>query len=103
MEKELGVCIENGKTMSQQGALVARKANDILGYIKKSVARMSRDIPPSLLCSDEASSGALCPLLSSSLQEGQGTARKRTAKPYQDDYWTKTCLLQRKDEGLGTL
>ncbi|PKU48716.1 hypothetical protein llap_1040 [Limosa lapponica baueri] len=37
-EKDLGVLVNNRMTMSQQYALVAKKANGILGCIKKSVA-----------------------------------------------------------------
>ncbi|PKU47414.1 hypothetical protein llap_2316 [Limosa lapponica baueri] len=38
VEKDLGVLVYNRMTMSQQCALVAKKANGILGFIKKSVA-----------------------------------------------------------------
>lgn len=40
-------------------ALVAKKANDILGCIKK-------NYPPPLLCSSKAASGVLCTVLCSS-------------------------------------
>ena len=53
--------------MSWQCALVAKKAGGILGCIEKSVAsRARRFLPSALLCSDEATSGILCPSLSSS-------------------------------------
>jgi len=38
------VLVDNKLAMSQQRALVAKKANSILGGIKKSVASRSRDI-----------------------------------------------------------
>ena len=60
MNKDLSVLVNYRLSMRQQCALAAKKADDILGYIKKSVASRLREV--------------LCPVLGSLVHEKQGTS-----------------------------
>ncbi|CAM5098404.1 unnamed protein product, partial [Eretmochelys imbricata] len=85
-EKDLGVTVYEKVDMSQQCALVAKKANGILGFISRGIASRSRDvIVPPLFDTGEASSGVLCPVLGPTLPEGCGKIGKSPAEGNKDD------------------
>ena len=44
MEKDLGVLVHNRLAVSQQCAFVAKKANAILGYIRKEHSQQVREV-----------------------------------------------------------
>ena len=78
-EKDLDALVGAVLSMSPQCALVAKKANGILGCITGGqwdynyngilVASRSKEVILSLLCPGQARSGAWCPVLGFSVQE----------------------------------
>ena len=65
-EKDLGVLVVTKLNMNQQCALAAKKANGILGCIRRSIASRPREVNPSpLLSTGEATPVVLCPVLGS--------------------------------------
>ena len=73
MEKDPGVLVDKGLAVSQQCAPVAKKkADGMLGCIKKSLASRTREITlPCLLCLGEAACGVLCPVLGTEIWKKQ--------------------------------
>ncbi|GAB0185743.1 mitochondrial enolase superfamily member 1 [Grus japonensis] len=93
-EKDLGVLVDNKLSMNQQCALVAKKANGVLGCPKKSMASMLREVILSVYSAlVKATSGISCPVLGSPAQERQGTTGKSPAEGYKDDEGTGASLI----------
>ena len=63
MGKDLGVLEDEKLNMSKHSALAARKANSILGCIKRWVDSREREVTVALCSPYKAPSGVLCPCL----------------------------------------
>lgn len=71
--------------MSQQCALVAKKAEGMLGCIRKCCQQARGGDPASLLGLTEATRGALCPVLASPVPEGNRATGASSEEGYGDD------------------
>ena len=70
VERDLDVLVDDKLTMSQQCARVAKKADGVLGCLKKSCGQQVKGgSPPPLLCPSDVPFAVLCQVLGSPVQE----------------------------------
>ena len=94
LQKDLGVLVDEKLNMSHECVLLAQKANDILGTIRRGVMSRAREvIVPSLFCLCEAPSGVLCPSLGPPTQERCGAFEECPEEGHEHDPWAGAPLL----------
>lgn len=98
-EKDLVVLGENKLPMSQQCALVAKKAKRILGWIRKSIASHSKEVI--LLFYSALVRPYLCPVLGSSVAERDGVPRIGPVNGNKDDQHIEKLSYKERVRELG--
>ena len=76
--------VDSRLAMIQQCAFVAKRANDTMGCLKKSMASRSREVILPL-CPGEATFGVQCPVQGSLVQERQGTTVESPVEGHKDN------------------
>ncbi|PKU36118.1 hypothetical protein llap_13577 [Limosa lapponica baueri] len=101
-EKDEGVLVDNKLNMGQQWALATKKASNVPGCLRRSVASRSRKVslPYSAL---------VRPHLEYWFQfwapqyKRHGCTVESSTKSHEDDESTRACLIERKAETVGTV